>query len=253
MFRWYRDAETCYAYLSDVSGPLENEDNMVSFRFSKWFTRGWTLQELLAPDELIFFDQYWVEIGTKESLRGIISGVTGVKHLFNFEDASVAQKFSWAAKRETTRVEDQAYSLPGIFGVNMPPLYGEGLNAFLRLQLEILKLSNDESLFAWEDNSISSGGLLAPSPASFRYASDIKCINPPWIQRSPYSMTNKGLEISLLLVKWDQGLEVPKREKIYHRRLPALPNQLTEHWLAPLNCARRERVISSESRPISGG
>lgn len=108
MFRWYRDAGICYAYLSDVSGPLEKANNKDAFRFSKWFTRGWTLQELLAPDDLTFFDMNWQEIGTKEGLRDTIARVTGIRHLFNFEDASVAQKMSWASKRETTRIEDQA-------------------------------------------------------------------------------------------------------------------------------------------------
>jgi Heterokaryon incompatibility protein (HET) len=78
MFRWYRDAEICYAYLSDVSVPLEEVTNMDAFRFSKWFTRGWTLQELLAPEELKFFDKDWVYIGTKEELFETISSVTGL-------------------------------------------------------------------------------------------------------------------------------------------------------------------------------
>jgi len=86
MFRWYRDAEICYAYLSDVFGPLEEASNMAAFRFSKWFTRGWTLQELLASDELMFFDKDWLPIGTKDELFETISSVTGIKHLFNFED-----------------------------------------------------------------------------------------------------------------------------------------------------------------------
>jgi hypothetical protein len=230
MFRWYRDAEICYVYLSDASGPLEEASNMDAFRFSKWFTRGWTLQELLAPDELKFFDKDWVHIGTKDELLETISSVTGIKHLFNFEDASVAQKMSWAAKRETTRLEDQGYCLLGIFGVNMPPLYGEGPNAFFRLQLEIMRISNDESLFAWEDEVVisqseTSGGLLAPSPVSFRYSYDIMSLAPPWVERPPYSITNKGLEISLQL-----------------ERDTSHPLQPTPIWKAPLNCAREGHI-----------
>jgi hypothetical protein len=224
MFRWYRDAEICYAYLSDVFGPLEEASNMAAFRFSKWFTRGWTLQELLASDELMFFDKDWLPIGTKDELFETISSVTGIKHLFNFEDASVAQKMSWAAKRETTRLEDQAYCLLGIFGVNMPPLYGEGPNAFFRLQLEIMKISNDESLFAWEDDfskTVTSGGLLAPSPIFFRFSSNIILLAPPWVERPPYSITNKGLEISLQL----------------ERYVSQPPHPI---WKAPLNCARED-------------
>jgi hypothetical protein len=226
MFRWYRDAEVCYVYLSDVSGPLEEASNMDTFRLSKWFTRGWTLQELLAPDELKFFDKDWVHIGTKEELFETISSVTGIRHLFNFEDASVAQKMSWAAERETTRREDQAYCLLGIFGVNMPPLYGEGPNAFFRLQLEIMRISNDESLFAWEDEMVisqfvTSGGLLAPSPIFFGYSDDVISLAPPWVERPPYSITNKGLEISLQL-----GRDISQ---------PLHPIPI---WKAPLNCAR---------------
>lgn len=122
MFRWYRDAEICYAYLSDVHPNLVGENKEHEFRFSKWFTRGWTLQELIAPSDLMFYDSRWNDIGTKLDLQEIIQSVTGIQHLFNFEDASIAQRMSWASKRETTRIEDMAYCLMGIFGVNMPPL-----------------------------------------------------------------------------------------------------------------------------------
>jgi hypothetical protein len=183
----------------------------------------------------------WEEMGTKESLRMELSQVTGIKYLFNFEDASVAQKMSWAAKRVTTRLEDQAYCLLGMFGVNMPPLYGEGRGAFLRLQLEIMKISNDESLFAWQDLSIKSGGLLAPSPKSFRYATDIISANPPLVERPPYLMTNRGLEICLHFQKPDPSE--------FHFLL-ARENVR----LAPLNCVREGEnptcpsvIISQES------
>jgi hypothetical protein len=244
MFRWYRDAEICYAYLSDVSAPLTKSDNMDAFRFSKWFTRGWTLQELLAPDELTFFDKDWKEIGTKEGLRETISKVTGIKHLFNFEDASVAQKMSWAARRETTRLEDQAYCLLGIFGVNMPPLYGEGPSAFLRLQLEIMRISNDESIFAWEDDSVTSSGLLAASPASFRYSNDVVWIASSLgsiIQRPPYSMTNKGLEISVELVEHTMGWKFPGIR------------WSGSSWAAPIHCRREGTLLSIVLGKVGAG
>lgn len=123
MFHWYQDAEICYAYLSDVEGGFGIPKNRDAFRFSKWFTRGWTLQELVAPDNLVFFDSTWHNIGTKEDLEKTVRAITGIQHLFNFEEASTAQKMSWASKRETTRIEDMAYCLMGLFGVNMPPLY----------------------------------------------------------------------------------------------------------------------------------
>jgi hypothetical protein len=130
MVLWYQSAESCYAYLSDVcitsnDSPTDGSDPewIESFRSSIWFTRGWTLQELLAPDHVSFFDKEWVEFGTKESLHDHVASITGIQHLFNYEVPSVAQKLSWASKRETTRVEDLAYCLMGLFGVNMPLLY----------------------------------------------------------------------------------------------------------------------------------
>jgi hypothetical protein len=169
MFQWYRDAQICYAYLSDVKSVRRGDDSAYfnSFERSRWFQRGWTLQELLAPRWVEFFDREWTSIGTKSSLEhsiGLAANID-IAHLFDFEKASVAKRMSWASRRETTRVEDKAYCLLGIFGVNMPPLYGEGANAFLRLQSEVLVKYDDDSLFAWSGRS--SGGLLAPSPEYF--------------------------------------------------------------------------------------
>jgi hypothetical protein len=131
MFRWYWDAQVCYAYLGDVPGTEDDYYAADStFRHSKWFTRGWTLQGLLAPKAVVFFDQNWVDLGTKRSLAGLVSAITGIKDLFGFEEACVAQEMSWAPKRETTRVEDRAYYLMGLFGVNMSLIYGGGRKGF---------------------------------------------------------------------------------------------------------------------------
>ncbi|KAH6682687.1 heterokaryon incompatibility protein-domain-containing protein, partial [Halenospora varia] len=196
MFQWYRSAFICYAYLSDVTAGFEVG---ASFRLSQWFTRGWTLQELLAPDWVLFFDKDWKDLGTKSSLSSLISSITGINHLLNFKEASVAQKMSWAAKRETTRVEDQAYSLMGLFDVNMPTIYGEGKRAFIRLQLEIIKNSSDESIFAWSQSPRISrlsyhSSMLAPSPSYFRRSSLVKICSID-NQHSPNTMTNMGLRI----------------------------------------------------------
>ncbi|KAH8799976.1 hypothetical protein F5882DRAFT_435638 [Hyaloscypha sp. PMI_1271] len=183
MFQWYRNSQVCYAYLVDV--PTEEEDHWgegSSFRMSEWFTRGWTLQELLAPDAVFFFNRE------------------------GFEAASVAQKFSWASKRRTLRVEDTAYCLMGLFRVHMPLLYGEGNDAFTRLQLEIMKISDDDSLFAWTyptdpfDTQRIQGNVLANMPADFHGSGNVYV--PPSASRSshPYSMTNKGLSISVVLL-----------------------------------------------------
>ncbi|KAH6699812.1 HET-domain-containing protein [Leptodontidium sp. MPI-SDFR-AT-0119] len=133
MFRWYREAEICYVYMADVLITTNNNDKRDSqLRKSKLFTRGWTLQELLAP-KVAFFDREWNAIGQKDDLHDLLSSITGVQDLNKFEDACVAVKMSWASKGNTTRIEDEAYCLMGLFGVYMTPIYGEGTNAFLRL------------------------------------------------------------------------------------------------------------------------
>ncbi|PIL34418.1 hypothetical protein GSI_03193 [Ganoderma sinense ZZ0214-1] len=156
MYAWYKGAHVCYAYLADVPS-LDSEDpkeDGSAFRESRWFKRGWTLQELLAPRNLIFLSQDWRPLGWKKELADLVSAITGIsvnvlargQTLSTF---SVAQRLSWAARRETTRVEDRAYSLLGIFDINMPTLYGEGECAFQRLEEEILRRIPDQSIFAW--------------------------------------------------------------------------------------------------------
>ncbi|KAK4231829.1 HET-domain-containing protein [Podospora fimiseda] len=150
MYQWYGDADVCYAFLSDVTSDEDPHEEDSSFRESRWFTRGWTLQELIAPPIVVFYDCNWVEIGTRSSLQSLCVEITQINAEYfdtmNLSQFSAAQKMSWAASRETTRI-DMAYSLLGLFGINMPLLYGEGAKAFIRLQEEILRLSEDDSLF----------------------------------------------------------------------------------------------------------
>ncbi|KAF8857600.1 hypothetical protein BDZ45DRAFT_787994 [Acephala macrosclerotiorum] len=123
--------------------------------------------------------------------------MTGIDNVMQFQRASIAQKMSWVSKREALRPEDMAYCLLGIFGVNMPLLYGEGDKAFVRLQTEIIRVSDDESTFAWYDSTLSHSvcGMLAKSPAAFRDSGDIELrLND---SATPYLMTNKGLQIQL--------------------------------------------------------
>jgi hypothetical protein len=212
MFQWYQSAQVCYAYLSDVPGGDQEQKSYSAFRKSKWFFRGWTLQELLAPDTVIFFDEDWNEIGTKASLKNHISSVTGIRDIFGYKFKCVAMKMSWASRRETTRVEDQAYCLMGIFGVNMPTLYGEGERAFYRLQLEIMNTSPDDSIFAWDlDHGRYEGadtGLLATSPAAFGASGDIDFNIIARNRRfpSPFSMTNKGLQMEVGLIPYAEDM-----------------------------------------------
>lgn len=162
MFAWYRGARICFAYIGDVDENVEEGLQhwwMVTKEFnkSKWWTRGWTLQELIAPTEVMFFNKKWKFMDFRSSLAGPISKITGIAedilrdgNLDRLHDFSIAQKFSWAATRRTTRGEDRAYSLMGLFGVNMSMIYGEGEQAaFYRLQKEIFAVYADHSIFAW--------------------------------------------------------------------------------------------------------
>ncbi|KAH9940374.1 heterokaryon incompatibility protein-domain-containing protein, partial [Epithele typhae] len=148
MFRYYALSGVCMVYLCDVSTQaLANV-----FRRSLWHHRGWTLQELLASRVIVFFSSEWTPLGTKYELADVLSNVTGIPvGVLRFEtpitDVSIAARLSWASKRSTTRPEDKAYCLFGIFGVNMPTLYGEGDNAFYRLLEELMKTSRDASHF----------------------------------------------------------------------------------------------------------
>ncbi|KAH9924684.1 HET-domain-containing protein [Epithele typhae] len=149
MFRYYSLSHTCYVYLSDHGESRRN-----SLHRSQWHGRGWTLQELVAPKEVVFLSRSWIPLGTKLDLAMMLEEATGIPApVLRFErsitDMSVAARMSWASKRKTTRVEDEAYCLFGLFGINMPTLYGEGSRAFYRLQEEIMKTSVDTSLFAW--------------------------------------------------------------------------------------------------------
>ncbi|KOC16422.1 hypothetical protein AFLA70_157g002641, partial [Aspergillus flavus AF70] len=199
MFAWYQEAKICFAYLSDVPG--------VPFQRSKWFTRGWTLQELIAPRNVIFFDGGWRELGDKRSLGKRISECTRIPEsvLLRKKDLnmfSAAQRMSWAAERETTRVEDRAYCLLGLFGVNMPLIYGEREAAFIRLQEEILRVSEDHSLFAWKSSDTCSG-LLATSPLAFIDSHDIVPCETFETSSGPLIISGRGIHLDLCLI----GLE----------------------------------------------
>jgi hypothetical protein len=205
-----------------------------------WFKRGWTLQELLAPQRVEFFNSVWVEIGTKSSLQADIAFITGINDLFGYKDASVAQKMSWAANRETTRIEDQAYCLMGLFEVNMPPLYGEGRNAFLRLQLEILNRTDDETIFAWSPPTHTLGqGILAHSPKYFEGCGKFErgIIDP---DRAPPSMTSRGLRMELLVIRQSDYNSLLSYAPFDDAVLDILPQNMrstsSADALAPLNC-----------------
>jgi hypothetical protein len=233
MYQWYKGAQVCYAYLSDVDAsdlPLTALEGSQLQR-SRWFTRGWTLQELLAPTAVQFYDKKWTKLGSKDWLSYEIEIITGIGRDYllgrELNRASIAERMLWASHRSTTRTEDIAYSLLGLFDVNMPLLYGEGERAFMRLQEEIMKVSEDRSLFVWNmrsktgnetlpsikdwteaDSTVktTNSGLLAPSPACFVVNCDAQFgFCSPYNRRfaEHYFMTNKGLSIPLYLTPLD--------------------------------------------------
>ncbi|KAF2848614.1 HET-domain-containing protein [Plenodomus tracheiphilus IPT5] len=199
MYQWYEKSQVCYVFLEDVG----HESDFLS---SRWWTRAWTLQELLAPSSVLFFDTNHRIFGSKASMAAQIAMSTGIdehtlKSPYAMFFTSVARRMSWAAHRQASRAEDLAYALLGIFEINMPMQYGEGEKAFVRLQREIMKTTNDQSLFAWgfspeplenilafmptfqpapppygetaESVQASEAGLFAPHPRYFAACGDI--------------------------------------------------------------------------------
>jgi len=202
MFNWYRDSAVCYAYLSDLPD--------VALGASRWFTRGWTLQEMIAPREVKFFDRDWVFQGMKSGLVNQLYHISSVDPMVlkggSLRLISVAKKMSWSCKRQTTRPEDMAYSLLGLFGISMPMLYGEGSRAFIRLQEEIVKEYDDETIFAWKSDShvpVPSAGFFARSPADFAHSSHIVPCQSTDQLTEPISVSNRGLRIVAPLHKLD--------------------------------------------------
>lgn len=217
MFRWYEMSLECYAHISDFNypslddEPLTVERALLKLPLARWFTRGWTLQELLAPCSVRFFDSTWSEFGDKISMRKCIASATGIHEEIllgsvvsarqAMESASIAQRMSWAACRTTTREEDVAYCMLGIFDVNMPLLYGEGPKAFQRLQEEILKMSDDQSILAWGFNCETPSlwgvsAALAQSPSDFAACAEMVSWGAAKSGDS-FSMTQRGLQLNL--------------------------------------------------------
>ncbi|KAI0643318.1 heterokaryon incompatibility protein-domain-containing protein [Trametes meyenii] len=258
MFTWYQCASVCYIYLRDVPAGENPSGEDSSFRKSRWFTRGWTLQELIASNSnSVFFSHEWTVIGSRKFLAPTVEEITGIDRsvLATFEidkqsrndvvsSTSIAKRFSWAAGRETTRPEDMAYSLMGLFGVHMPIIYGEGgEKAFRRLQNEIVTNSTDHSIFAFGRSVTKYDSLfpalhpplfhtepmsyrelieswsLAPSPGSFQkdVSRAIETVPveelPRLLGLSPpselhYVFTNLGVRISLPLTCVDKDKQI---------------------------------------------
>jgi len=156
MFRWYRDAAKCYVFLSDVPrADVDTTDHSQqlpwesAFRRSRWFTRGWTLQELIAPKTVEFYSRDHVLLGDKVSLEQQIYEITGIAiealRGHSLQDFSIQERFRWVEKRQTTKAEDLVYCLLGIFNIYLPLIYGEGrTHAMGRLE-RMIKESEPQS------------------------------------------------------------------------------------------------------------
>ncbi|KAL6356229.1 hypothetical protein LRP88_09820 [Fusarium phalaenopsidis] len=195
MFRWYQEADICIAYLADIRHMNHGPANYVSYLGdSNWFTRGWTLQELLAPRIVEFYSGDWKHLGSKNNISLDLERITGINAAYlsghkRVTAASVAERMSWASGRQTTRVEDMAYCLLGIFNINMPLIYGERDKAFQRLQHAIIREIDDQTILAWGTGFIGPGQfdqsqreyqpLLAKSPYAFKDCGDlVPCTSP---------------------------------------------------------------------------
>ncbi|RFU27738.1 hypothetical protein B7463_g8593, partial [Scytalidium lignicola] len=260
MFHYYKNAKVCYVYLDDVSHkdwdhvePTANSDDMREFLQSRWFKRGWTLQELIAPSELLFFDKTWALIGNRLKYSVIVSKITGIPTAFltsrHPSEASIAQRMSWAAPRETTRMEDIAYCLLGLFDVHIPLIYGEGSEkAFYRLQEEIIKHTDDQSIFAWgigatsgHDEDIS---MLATSPQDFAKCGNvIPCSSYEPSTLKHFEMTKMELRIELPI--WDSFIDGSHSIGILNCRL-------THDFSHPIGILINLDHSQSQSGPRSG-
>ncbi|KAK2468543.1 hypothetical protein H9L39_20189 [Fusarium oxysporum f. sp. albedinis] len=213
MFRWYRDSTICLVFLSDLPADVAFEEG---FPGCNWLNRGWTLQELIAPRNVEFYDETWKLRSSKLEDERLLSRVTGID-TFVLQDSAkldqvvVAKRMSWAARRITTRVEDMAYCLLGIFDINMPMIYGEGSKAFIRLEEEIAKQSCDLSLFAWTaqpSNPTSCQmyrGIFARSPEEFANCGQLRNQKKSFTIEKEFAITNKGMRIETTLVQLIEG------------------------------------------------
>ena len=216
MYAWYAEAGACYVYLIDVTRIPTDSAFEDQFWRSRWFTRGWTLQKLLAP-QLLFFSRDWSALGGREGLVRQVSRAAGIDVRFlrkalcvapcSLQDVSVAERMSWASSRKTTMTEDLAYCLMGIFDVNMPLLYSEGSKAFFRLQEEIMKSTDDHSLFirhspvsdsrSWSPQYLH--GLLADAPSAFKESGHMIEALTKSTKVAPHTLTNSGVQIQVRL------------------------------------------------------
>lgn len=190
MWNYYADSNICYVYMADIPDSEAGWDDR--FQKSEWFTRAWTLQELIAPRCLEFYAKDWTPIGTKFERYEEIAKITtiDIQALVRVQELNTytaALKLSWAAHRKATRGEDEAYSLLGLFDINMPLLYGEGRDkAFTRLQEAIFNSTFDHTLFFFRYSLHHyNQPFLADSPTRFCERTDCKSCTHRGVQCLP--------------------------------------------------------------------
>ena len=275
MYQWYEQSRICIAYLGDLDG--------IELTSCTWFLRGWTLQELIAPSRVLFYNKRWEYCGSKngynieniyhkaKDLSSQIADISGIdRDLLREKDSILikrslssvpaCQKMYWASKRKTTKAEDMAYCLIGIFGINHMHLkYGEGRGAFVRLQEEIIKQSNDSTLFAWQvldpdqcitenilhlnerehnkslfefdKNHRSFHGIFACHPGEFKLASKIKP-KQHIIYNDEITVTSRGIKLTTPL--WGEGPCEPFTMPLHcydHDQKPRKPLGITLRWV----------------------
>ncbi|EXJ92796.1 hypothetical protein A1O3_01349 [Capronia epimyces CBS 606.96] len=287
MFTWYRRASVCYTYLSDVVVPATKAKAVYDVgrgpcpcpfwraedpsKPSEWFERGWCLQELLAPNQMEFYDRNWTKMGTRAELAEAIAAITRIKPEYltgeeDFRKASIAAKMSWMAGRKTSVHEDMAYSMVGIFDItSMATGVSDGMKAFFRLQKEIINTSvlADETIFAWKapasglphtshpagDWAQDEWGLLAPSPDCFRDCGDIIPDGEARPRRlDGYKVEREGLKFPFPYTDF-----VPRREQVLQLCLMPLPwlniigfefwklaDSKRKEFAVRLNCVRKD-------------
>ncbi|KAG9310491.1 hypothetical protein JVU11DRAFT_9635 [Chiua virens] len=212
MFKWYRDAHVCIAYLAEATSTGDLGKDV-------WFTRGWTLQELLAPCIMKFYGKGWIPLSNSVNdkqdtqMLDALSQASGISHedLCSFQPGTrnVHQKMMWAANRTTTRVEDIAYCLIGIFDVSLTIAYGEGQRAFYRLMEAIIDRCDEWEIMAWAGRRSADSAALPESPRYYRALGDTRVemevkgssVNQPaWRGDRHFVMTKRGLQMKLLIV-----------------------------------------------------
>lgn len=277
MYRWYEESAICYAFLEDMlfedakpddptpspsvpsregeyRRPVDRSPLTAALANCRWFSRGWTLQELIAPRTLRFYDAFWTLVAEKSAIAKVLEAVTGIDEAALIDSTTILsyrvyERMSWASQRSTTRIEDMAYCLLGIFGINFPLLYGEGYKAFARLQEEIIRKTGDPSILAWcgknppprrfrppefahwSPSSSRYRGVLAWSPSEFPRAASARDSSRLLGQPQGVRPSTAFASLGFLRVGDRQNLILEGAAIITYDRWPRLMHSYAKHFL----------------------